>query len=73
MELTYNQIKAINDAMSFLTTIWCIKDVSRLKEHVARHYKQMVDAKVDKNIIDHFDAIMHSHISYIEEYGPHCD
>lgn len=73
MELTYNQIKAINDAMSFLTTIWCIKDLSTLTEHFNRHLVQLLDAGVDKDVVEHFDNLMHSHINYVKECGPYCD
>lgn len=73
MELMNNQIKAINDAMSFLTTIWCIKDTSILKEHFTKHLRQLLDSGVDKDVVEHFDRIMHSHLNYVKEYGPYCD
>lgn len=72
MEFTYDQIKAINDAMSFLTIIEGNKDVQLLEEYTNRHCKQLVEAGVDKNIVDHFAVLMHSHISYIEACNHYC-
>lgn len=54
MEL--NQIKSINDAMSFLSILDDLS-VEQIKDVTARLLKDMKSANVDYNIIEHFKII----------------
>lgn len=53
------QIKAINDAMSFLAMVASTPAPTRkvYKELVNKHLNQLKDAGVDNNICEHFSAI----------------
>lgn len=64
--MTQEQIKAINDAMSSLTTI-CgnyIHTTEEFKEFRNHHMKMMQDAGVPNDIWDHYNIIATSMYNY---------
>lgn len=54
------QIKAICDAMSCLSIMDTV-DKDALKHYIDVHSKILTDAKVDKDIIEHFNLVAESY------------
>lgn len=54
--MNLEQIKAINDAMSFLSIMTTL-DNDDIRQGMDVHSKNLINAEVDEYIVDHFDAI----------------
>lgn len=63
--MTIEQITAINNAMSVLTTLHeapGMVSLEEFKEYIEFHIKALKDSGVDRDIIEHFKAITNPYL-----------